>query len=25
MARSIDVFLHQDSNGVKAVEQKVRM
>src|SRR4029077_6675988 len=25
MARSIDVFLHQDSNGVKTVEQKVRM
>src|SRR6185437_4652122 len=25
MARSLDVFLHQDSNGVKAVEQKVRM
>src|SRR6202040_745497 len=24
-ARSIDVFLHQDSNGVKTVEQKVRM
>src|SRR5580658_2947200 len=25
VARSIDVFLHQDSNGVKTVEQKVRM
>ena len=25
MARGIDVFLHQDSNGVKSVEQKVRM
>src|SRR5450432_126540 len=25
MARSIDVFLHQDSNGVKTVEQKVRV
>src|ERR1051325_8029611 len=25
MARSIDVLLHQDSNGVKTVEQKVRM
>src|ERR1700751_1883718 len=25
MACSIDVFLHQDSNGVKTVEQKVRM
>src|SRR5262249_12739945 len=25
MARSIDVFLHQDSNSVKTVEQKVRM
>src|SRR5262249_60987638 len=25
MTRSIDVFLHQDSNGVKAVEQKVRV
>src|SRR4029077_14670479 len=25
MARSIDIFLHQDSNGVKTVEQKVRM
>src|SRR3954469_7564587 len=25
MARSLDVFLHQDSNGVKTVEQKVRM
>src|SRR5580693_4484337 len=24
-ARSIDVFPHQDSNGVKTVEQKVRM
>src|ERR1700684_516061 len=24
-ARGIDVFLHQDSNGVKTVEQKVRM
>src|SRR5882672_855321 len=25
MARSIDVFQHQDSNAVKTVEQKVRM
>src|SRR5580704_10647833 len=25
MARRIDVFLHQDSDGVKTVEQKVRM
>src|SRR5215469_10271047 len=25
MACSIDIFLHQDSNGVKTVEQKVRM
>src|SRR5690348_2812779 len=25
MACSIDVFLHQDSNGVKTVEQKVRV
>src|SRR3954451_3622396 len=25
MARSLDVFLHQDSNGVETVEQKVRM
>src|SRR5580698_1938525 len=25
MAGTIDVFLHQDSNGVKTVEQKVRM
>ena len=25
MARSTDVFLHQDSNAVKTVEQKVRM
>src|SRR5512146_177222 len=25
MARSLDVFLHQDTDGVKTVEQKVRM
>ena len=25
VARSADVFLHQDSDGVKTVEQKVRM
>src|SRR5258708_36145378 len=25
MARSIDVFLHQDSNAVKTVEQKLRL
>src|SRR5690348_297585 len=25
MARSVNIFLHQDSNGVKTVEQKVRM